>query len=134
MALPGIERDQPPISEAERDPLEREGREVDPQCGPLLAEQRRELIEQPGLSAGPVVLDPRAQARELNSIDPVGLAREPEKREAQRHLERGGRRQPRALGQRRADLQLGRRDRVPGGAELGDDSPRERAPAVHALR
>ena len=37
---------------------------VEPQGAALLAEQRRELVEQAGLLARPLVLDPRAQPRE----------------------------------------------------------------------
>ena len=59
-----------PALQVERDALDRERREVDPQRLALGAEQRGELVEQPGLGADPVVLDPRAQLRQL---DPVGL-------------------------------------------------------------
>jgi hypothetical protein len=54
----GLERGKLPAAELERHGLEPEAREVDPQRVPGLAEQARELVEQAGLRADPVVLDP----------------------------------------------------------------------------
>ena len=69
VTLAGVERDQQVIAERERDRAHLERAEVDPQRALGLAEQRGDLVEQAGLCADPVVLDPRAELRQL---DPVG--------------------------------------------------------------
>jgi hypothetical protein len=53
---PRVERHQRPVAELERDGFDGERREVDPHGVPRLAAQRRELVEQAGLGAHPVVL------------------------------------------------------------------------------
>ena len=51
------------------------------------AAQRGELVEQAGLRADPVVLDPLAEPRELDGVGRLG-ARQFHQRQAQRDLER----------------------------------------------
>ena len=128
----GVDRDELPAAQVERHRLDRERREVDPQRVALGAEQRRELVEQPGLGADPVVLDPRAELRQL---DPVGLlgARHAEQGEAQRRLERRRGGQPGPAGDVAREGDAGRHELDAGGGELGHDAARERAPALGGL-
>ena len=56
MALAGVEHDEPPVAEQQRHGLDVERAEVDAQRGVALAVQRRELVEQAGVRADPVVL------------------------------------------------------------------------------
>ena len=84
-------------------------REVDPERVPGLAAQRRELVEQAGLGADPVVLDARAELGELAPVGRLGLAGEREQREAERRLQRGRGGEPGAAREVALDLQAARR-------------------------
>ena len=79
----GVERDELPVAEVERDAARPRA------CGSRSAargrareQQRRELVQQAGLGADPVVLHPRAQLGELAQVVRRLLAREREQREA----------------------------------------------------
>ena len=85
----GVERHERPVAELERHRLDLQRREVDPDRVAGLAAQRRELVEQAGLGADPVVLHARAQLGQLAPVGRLGLARDGEQREAQRGLQRG---------------------------------------------
>ena len=67
VALARVERDELEAAERERDRAHLEGAEVDQQRAAALAEERGDLVEQAGLRADPVVLDPRAEPRELEA-------------------------------------------------------------------
>ncbi len=128
VSFAGVERHQPVAVELERHRLNGQRPEVDPQRAVALSEQRRELIQQAGLRADPIVLDPRAELREL---DPIGLRRagEPDQRERQRDLERRRGRQPGSLWHVAADLEPGPRHRDPDPLQLAHGAAHECAPA-----
>ncbi len=68
--LAGVERHDPPsVVEHERDRRHPEAREVDLQRRVGLPAQRGELVEQAGARADPLVLDARAQTRQLDAIE-----------------------------------------------------------------
>ncbi len=128
----GVDRHQLPAAQVERDGLDRERGEVDAQRVALLAQQRGDLVEQPGLGADPVVLDPRAELRQLQ---PVGLLgpRHAEQREAQRRLQRRRGGQAGAARDVAGEAHARRDQRDPARGELGDDAAREGAPALRGL-
>ena len=86
--LTRVERDQPVVAEVQRHRLHAQRAEVDSQRPVGLAEQRGDLVEQAGLGADPIVLDPRAG---LGQVHPVGLgnAGQPDQGKGQADLERG---------------------------------------------
>ena len=127
VTLAGVERHQPVTAELERAPADLERAEVDPHRPIALAEQRGELVEQTGLRADPVVLDPRAELRQL---DPVELRRvgERDQRERQRDLERGrGRQARRRAARRRRSRSRAPRSGTPARCELAGRAAHERA-------
>jgi hypothetical protein len=99
---------------------------------PLGAEQRRELVEQAGLRAHPVVLDPRAEPGELTPVG-LGVAAVREQRERQRHLERRRRRQPAAARDVAAEPQRSTAQREPRTRQLCRHAADERSPPLGAL-
>ena len=131
MPLTGVEHDQPPAVQAQRHRVDLERAEVDAQCHVGGSEERCELIEHARLSARPLGLDPRAQARELDRLDARRRATaEGEQRHRERDLERGRGGQSGASRQVSADLQI-RADRgEPSRGELGHRAPDECAPPL----
>ena len=99
----GVERDEPPVAEVERHGGDVERGEVDPDRLAVAAAERGELVEQAGLRADPVVLDPRAELRQLDAVG-LGRAGDREQREA--------RAPPPARRRRRARSRPGRRRRT----------------------
>jgi hypothetical protein len=85
--IAGVQRDQLELAELEWHLRHLQRAEVDPQCVIVLAEQRRELVEQARLRADPVVLDLRADLRQLDPVR-LGNARQCDQRERERDLER----------------------------------------------
>ena len=57
VVLTGVQCDQSPLAELECHRLDRAGPEVDPERFVRAPAERRELVEQSGLRANPVVLD-----------------------------------------------------------------------------
>ena len=130
----GVERHEPPVAELERHGLELErarSRSAAPR--PARLQQRRELVEQPGLGADPVVLDARAEPRQLGAVGLLG-AGEREQREAERGLERRGGGEAGALRDVAGERQPRARHVDAGGAQLRDRAAHERAPALGAVR
>src|SRR5204862_4682117 len=123
----GIERHELPVAELEPHGAKLERAEVDAKRVAVLAAQRRELVEQAGLGADPVVLHARAELRELDPVPGVL-----DQRQAERRLERGGRGEPGAMGEVALDLERRAADLVAGGAQLGDRAADEGAPAARA--
>ena len=127
--------DELPAAELERHGLDRERLEVDPQRAALLAEQRRELVEQAGLGADPVVLDARAQ---LGQLDVGRAPRRPRRRAARgtarpRARPRSERPEPCAA-RRLDDRSRAGASSTPAAVELRHRAAHERAPAVGAAR
>ena len=133
VGLAGVDGDQPPVIQRERDVGDVDGAEVDAQRVALAGEQRRGLVEQAGLRAHPAVLDARADPRERQAVDVVGV-RQRQQREAQRALQRGRRRQPGARGHVAGDLELDRGDGQARGGELGHRAAHEGTPAARGWR
>ncbi len=125
-----------PVAQRERHGIELERGEVDPQRVTGLAAQRRELVEQAGLRADPVVLDATAEAGELapRVTAGIGLAGEREQRERERRLQRGRGGEAGALVEVALDRQRARAQRVAGVAQLGDGAADEGAPALRGRR
>ena len=133
VAVAGVERDQRVAAELERHRLHVERAEVDPQRPVGLAQERRQLVEQAGLRAHPVVLDPRADLGQLDAV-PLGLATERDHRQRQRDLERGRRRQPGTAGDVPGDPQPGAAHGHPSALELGRGPAHERPPPASPRR
>ena len=113
--------------------LDVERAEVDPQH----VRRRRDssaasLVEQAGLRAHPLVLDPRAQLGQRLAGPPAGLAAE--QRERERGLERGGGGEPAAAREVAGDRQVrGRERRSPAARSSRDHPAHEGAPARGAV-
>ena len=109
-------------------------REVDAQDVGFLAQQRRELVQQPGLGADPVVLHARAELRQLAQVLRRGVAGEGQQRERQRGLERGARGEPAPARQVAGEHEMRRPQLVARRLQLGDHPAVEVLPAPHPLR
>ena len=129
----GVDGDQPPLTEPQRHRRDREVARVESQrvAGP--AEERRELVEETRLRADPVVLDPGAEARQHAAVG-LGAAAVLEQRERERHLERGGRREPGPARHVAADRQLGAPKAVAGALQLRHRPAHEGCPPVGPRR
>ncbi len=68
MRLARVNRDELPVLKVEVDRLDREAAKVDPKRVGRLAAQRRELVEQPGLRAGPRALRAGEDLRQLGAV------------------------------------------------------------------
>jgi hypothetical protein len=78
--LAGVQRDEAPVAEVQRDRRRLHRGEVDPQGVAVGGEQGGGLVEEAGLGTDPVVLDLRAQAGEGGAVG-VGVAGQAEERE-----------------------------------------------------
>ena len=81
----GVERDEPPVAEVERDRRRpRASGSRSAARAPARDSRRGELVEQAGLLADPLVLHPRAQLGELAQVLRRRLAGQPEQGQAER--------------------------------------------------
>ncbi len=155
MPLAGVEHDEPPVAEQQRHGLDVERAEVDAQRGVGRAVERGELVEQAGVGSDPVVLDARAQPRDVGAVQRTDAAVMPavallaalvcavarcararaelDQGEAQRDLERGGGGEAGAGRQLAGEVDAGADEREAFAGELGDGPVHERAPAVGGL-
>ena len=88
VALPGVQGDERVPGQLQLDRGDLQRAEVDLERPLGLPEERRDLIEQAGASAHPLVLDPRADPRQLEAIGHRRIAGR-QQRQGQRHLEGG---------------------------------------------
>ena len=135
VVLARVERDEPVAVELERHRLHVERAEVDPQRVIGLAEQRRDLVEQAGLRADPVVLDPRAHLGQVEPIE-LGNPTHAQQRQHQRDLERGRRGQAGAPRHGAADLERRRRASATPARPSSPAAPRTnpRQPSARSTR
>lgn len=118
----------------QRHRLDVERTAVDQQRGAVHAEQRRQLVHDPGRNSGRTLLGRLAQARQLDPLELEG--RRVCERQRAGDLERGARRKPASLGDGRRDLRLdahGRATPIGGGAHDAGDQPPPLRPGVPRL-
>ena len=124
VARAGVERDETPVAEPQRHGLERQGAQVERERVAVAPAQHRELVEQAGLRADPVVLHARAEPREVQRVVEAHLA-ERDEREGERGAQCGRRREARALREVGVDAQPRARERQTLGAQLRDHAADE---------
>ena len=119
-------------AELERDRAHLERAEVDPQRAVGLAEQRRDLVEQAGLRAHPVVLDPRAQLAPAPD-DRAGAPLTANSASTSATSSAADDDRPAPRGTVAGDLERRATERHAGAEQLAGRAPDERPPAARRL-